>query len=131
MIGFWIFMLITALLIPAMMIFFGRRFRNAAPKTISQTFGYRTARSMINQDTWTFAHQLLGKIWLISGIALFVLSFALMLFLLGDSIDELARSSVYIVLAQVAVMLLTIIPVEAALRRKFDVNGNRKERNKA
>ena len=46
MIGFWIFMLITDLLIPCAMIGFGKLFLNKTPQNINYTFGYRTTMSM-------------------------------------------------------------------------------------
>ena len=63
--GFWIFMLIMVLLIPITMIAFGRLFLNSAPHNINSTFGYRTKRSMMNEDTWKFAHSYIGKLWFI------------------------------------------------------------------
>ena len=54
--GFWIFMLITDLLIPVIMTVFGWYFIKQAPKNINYLFGYRTEMSMKNEDTWKFAH---------------------------------------------------------------------------
>ena len=50
----------------------GRRktWYNKAPKDINHTFGYRTKRSMMNKDTWSFAHAYIGKLWLICGLVL-------------------------------------------------------------
>ena len=58
-----VFMLILLLLMPLFMIVFGRVFMTNAPKDINTSFGYRTKRSMKNQDTWAFAHkkQVLAK----------------------------------------------------------------------
>lgn len=61
--GFWFFMLIMDLLTPIIMIGFGRYFLKDAPKEINPVFGYRTAMSMKNRDTWEFVHKYLGKIW--------------------------------------------------------------------
>lgn len=54
--GFWIFMLAMDLILPLSMVFLGRYFVRHAPGNINMLFGYRTARSMKNQDTWQFAH---------------------------------------------------------------------------
>ena len=50
-VGFWVFMLIMVLLIPIIMITFGKLFSKKAPKDINYTFGYRTKRSMMNMET--------------------------------------------------------------------------------
>ena len=74
MTGFWVFMLIMCLLTPAMMIGFGKYFMKGGAKQINGVFGYRTTRSMKNQETWRFAHQYSGKIWHRSGLFLLPVS---------------------------------------------------------
>lgn len=61
--GYFLFMLITDLLIPAMMLGFGAYFKKRAPKDINHVFGYRTRRSTQNEKTWAYAHKTLGKLW--------------------------------------------------------------------
>ena len=55
--GFRIFMLIVVLLIPLTMLFFGWLLFRRTPKEINYAFGYRTKRSMRNEETWKFANQ--------------------------------------------------------------------------
>ena len=62
MLGFWLYMLAVDLLIPATMIGFGLLFLKRPPKKINAIFGYRSMRSMRNEDTWRFAHQHCGKV---------------------------------------------------------------------
>ena len=66
--GFWIFMLAMDLILPLSMVFLGRYFVRHAPGNINMLFGYRTARSMKNQDTWQFAHRYFGKLWYKMGL---------------------------------------------------------------
>ena len=61
--GFWIFMLIVVLLIPLTMLFFGWLLFRRTPKEINYVYGYRTKRSMRNEETWKFANQYFGKVW--------------------------------------------------------------------
>ena len=67
--GFWLFMLVSAMLIPATMLLFGLLFQTRPPQEINNLYGYRTARSMCNADTWRFAHVCCGKIWVRCGAA--------------------------------------------------------------
>lgn len=83
-IGFWIFMLIMVLITPLAMIVFGREFKKSPPKEINSNFGYRTKRSMQNQDTWDFAHYYLGKLWIKLGIPILFLSVGAMFFSFGS-----------------------------------------------
>lgn len=123
MMGFWIFMMIMCLLTPALMIGFGRYFVKGGPKKINGVFGYRTARSMKNQETWIFAHQYSGKIWLRSGLVMLPTSLAAMFFLFGKSIDLIGSAGAVIIILQCVVMISAIPETEAALRRNFDDSG--------
>lgn len=60
---FWVFMLVMSILIPTIMVAFGRRFRKAAPDKINRVFGYRTKRSMMNKKTWEFASEYISGVF--------------------------------------------------------------------
>lgn len=62
-IAFWIFVLAMDLLIPGVMIGFGKAFMKNPPREINPGFGYRTPRSSKNQDTWDFAQREMGVVW--------------------------------------------------------------------
>ena len=68
--GFWIFMLVMDLLIPVTMVFIGKRFQKKPPKEIKAMYGYRTAMSMKNKETWKYAHRCCGKLWYVSGLVM-------------------------------------------------------------
>lgn len=127
--GFWSFMLVTVLLVPLTMLVFGAYFSRRAPREINALFGYRTARSMKNEDTWRFAHRHIGQLWLWLGGVLLPLTVALMLlfwFLLPQTEGVVALYGLVIEGVQVVVLLLSILPTETALRRAFDENGDPK-----
>ena len=120
-------MLLTVWLIPVIMLIFGIIFSKTSPKEINYLFGYRTSRSMKNEETWKFAHCLLGKIWTRCGLVTLVFSFVPMLFIFGKSKDTIGNIGLAITFAQLLLLLLTIVPVEKALKENFDNDGNRKE----
>ena len=122
----WIFMVIMCLLIPIIMVLFGRCFMIKAPKEINYVFGYRTSMSMKNRDTWEFAHKLLGKIWFFVGIVLLPLSVIPMLFVIGCSEDSVGTVGTAVMMVDMVLMIITIIPVEIKLNKVFDKQGNRK-----
>ena len=121
--GFWIFMLIMVLLIPVSMIAFGREFMNSAPHNINSTFGYRTKRSMMNVDTWKFAHMYFGKLLFICGLIILLPSVVIMLFVLGKDVNTVGSVGAIIVFVQMIPMFGTIIPTEKALMKNFDEYG--------
>lgn len=124
--GFWIFMLMMNLLIPLSMIGFGWMFLKSPPKEINAVFGYRTRRSMLNPDTWEFAHRYFGKLWLCLGLILLPVSVLLMLLLLGKAADTVGIFGGALVMLQCVVLIVPIFPTERALKRTFDESGRRK-----
>ena len=120
---FWVFMLIMVLLMPTTMITFGRMFLKQAPKGINATFGYRTKRSMMNMETWKFAHRYIGKLWYICGLILLPLSVVPMIFVLGKGNDTVGTVGGIVVFIQLLPMVGTIIPTENALKKNFDKYG--------
>ena len=123
--GFWLYCTAMCLLVPAVMLYFGWRFLNRPPQKIKALYGYRTSRSMKNQQTWDYAHQVCGKLWFRAGAVMLPLSLLAMLSGLGKDTQALGIWLMGVVLVQVVVMIATIFPVEKALKRKFDKFGRR------
>ncbi|EJT6473745.1 TPA: SdpI family protein [Clostridium perfringens] len=124
--GFWIFMMVMELLIPLIMIIFGKQFSKKAPKEINYFYGYRTSMSMKNKDTWEFAHKYCGRLWLKIGWIMFVVSFIIMLFVFGKSEQVIGTWGGALCMVQMVVLVASIFPTERALRKNFDKYGNRR-----
>lgn len=121
----YVLQLICALIVPMMMVFFGLILLKHAP-ALSGAFGYRTSFSMKNDETWIFAQHRCGRLWLILGLALTSAALAVFALLL-KRMDALEKTAIALMLLEMAALLITIIPVERALRRNFDKDGKRKE----
>lgn len=124
--GFWVFMLAADLLVPCIMIGFGRYFLRHPPKKINALFGYRTAMSMKNQDTWVFAHQYCGRLWYRWGLILLPVTLLPLLLTAGQPADAVGAVGTAISLIQLIPLAGAIFPTEAALKRTFDEDGNRR-----
>lgn len=124
--GFWIFMLIMDLLIPLTLIGFGRYFSNNAPRQINAVFGYRTAMSMKNQDTWLFAHNYCGKLWFRSGLALLPITIIPLLCVIGGTKDTIGMVGSVICGIQMIPLIGSVFFTENALKKSFDKGGNRR-----
>ncbi len=124
--GFWVFMLLVALLMPCTMIGFGRVFAKGGPKQINSLYGYRTKRSMQNRETWAFAHRYFGRLWRIGGWVTAPLSVLPMLWALGRDVETVAYVGLAVVMVQLIPLLLPMFATERALRRTFDKNGKRR-----
>lgn len=117
-------MLVSDLLIPVVMIGFGRVFLKYPPKEINGIYGYRTAMSMKNKMTWEFAHKYCGKLWYICGLALLPVTIAAMLLVLGKGENAVGTVGGILCVIQMIPMIGSIFPTERALRKRFDKQGN-------
>lgn len=124
--GFWIFMLIMDLLLPFTMIGFGRYFIKKAPKEINAVFGYRTAMSMKNRETWEFAHKYCGKIWYVCGLSLLPITVLCLLLIIGKTKDYVGAVGGIICGVQLIPLIGSVFPTEIALKKNFDKNGKRR-----
>ncbi len=123
---FWVFMLVVNLLLPFSMLGFGSLFYKKPPDKINSAFGYRTKLSMKNQETWEFAHRTCGRLWRVLGLVLLIITVIAMLFLLGRNMESTAFFATGILVFQLLVMLGSILPVERALKKRFDKDGRRR-----
>lgn len=124
--GFWFFVLAMILLIPVIMIFFGKYFIKKTPKNINYLFGYRTNLSMKNEETWKFAHKHIGNIWFKWGLVLLSVSVLALLFVIGKDEDTVGILGSVITIVQLVPIVASIILTEKALKKNFDEEGNRK-----
>lgn len=124
--GLWAFMLLMTLLIPVTMLAFGRYFVKNAPKDMHAVFGYRTAMSRKNRDTWEFAHHYCGRAWCVCGAVMLPLSVLPMLFVMDAGKDVVGTFGYLIYAIQLVVFIGSILPVERALKKTFDSAGRRR-----
>ena len=125
----WAVLLMDVFAVPAILLGFGWRFMKKPPQNINGAYGYRTSMSMKNQSTWDFAHQVCGQVWWRLGWVLLALSAVFLAWMQtrpgGEQTNWLL--GILVVLGEGAALILTVIPVERALRKTFDQNGVRRQ----
>ena len=124
--GFRIFMLIVVLLIPLTMLLFGWLFFRRTPKEINYVFGYRTKRSMRNEETWKFANQYFGKVWYLCGLLSAPLSVIAMAIVFEKGTETMSTVGFIITMIQTIPLVGAMISTEIALKTYFDEHGRRK-----
>lgn len=124
--AFWIFMLVADLLVPVIMIYFGRLFSKKPPKEINSLFGYRTAMSMKNKDTWSFAHRYCGRLWYVWGLAVMAATIIVMLFVHGKTTGTVGTVGGIVCFVQIVPLLVSIALTEKALKKTFDEDGGKR-----
>ena len=118
--GFWIFMFCSDLLVPVVMLAGSWWFLKKPPRQINRFYGYRTMRSMRNQDTWDFAHRCCGALWQRLGWAVLVVSAGVMLPLMGKGDGVISAVGLILCIAQCVVLMVSVCLVERAMAREFD-----------
>ncbi|WML37153.1 SdpI family protein [Clostridium sp. OS1-26] len=88
------------------------------PKKINSWYGYRTALSMKNQETWDEGNKYSTNQYIIAGVILIIL---------GKVGFALFQSKGYLVslVAFIPVLMLTVFTTEKHLKKVFDSNGMR------
>ena len=124
--GFWIYMLGTEMLIPLIMIIFGYVFAHKAPEKINWLYGYRTRRSMMNMDTWSYAHRYIGKLWQVMGFVILLVTVIVMLLVMRKDKDMIGLAGGVLTALQLIPMIGSLFVTESELKKTFDESGNRR-----
>lgn len=120
---FWIYMLVCSLLIPLILLGAGALLAKHPPKQINWAYGYRTRRSTKSKETWRFAQAYAGRLWMRLSWPMLAASLAVMGCLYGGPVDTISLWAGILVGVQTLAVVLTILPVERALKRNFDALG--------
>lgn len=123
-----VYSIAMTVLIPLVMLFAGWMMKKHPPKNISSWYGYRTKRSMQSQAAWDFAHQVCGRLWITWGTVLLIGSG--LVCIAYPYVENAYRCMIMVVavLVQILLLLGTILPTERALQKRFDENGNPKDK---
>ena len=107
----------SILLIPLMIIVVGYLMVKFPPKKINYVVGYRTLKSMKNIDNWNFANKYCGKLLMITGFIMLLISF---LILILDNLKIIVVSEIVltiITLLQIIPIIIDAIMVEVKIRK--------------
>lgn len=119
--------LVGVFVAPVVLLLFGWLFTHGRyPKHPNGIYGYRTTRSMRNDETWTFAQERWGRSCWHVGWWLLLLSLFVVAILQTQSVRQHGPYVGAWITVQGVLTLATIIPVERALKTKFDEFGRRK-----
>jgi len=93
------------------------------PSGINNAYGYRTKRAMKSLSAWKFAQENCARIWIKAGKIMILPSAAICGVCWFVNERAMAVLLTVVPILQIAVMLLSIIPMEKQLKAKFDENG--------
>ena len=124
--GMWGIILVVVIVFGITMIGFGFLFERHSPKKVNFVFGYRSFRSMKNQETWDYGNKLNGLLLSRLGIVLFICSIAALIFAHGSSDTAIRNVGIVIVVVHAVLVVSSALATELALHRHFDNDGNRR-----
>lgn len=76
-------------------------------------------------DTWKFAHDYCGRLWLKLGLIILVPSIAAQIPFVHADDDTIGLMTLVLMMVQLVVVVASIFPVEKALKQTFDKDGVR------
>lgn len=109
-------MIYVIFIISFMILLIGYLMYKYPPKKINFLVGYRTFSSMKNKEMWDFAHEYCGKIWMILGLMMVILSSILYLLVWLKIISFTENILLIIISGEVVILLLSIFIVENKLK---------------
>ena len=122
---YWAVMIFSAVFIPAVMILCGYLLTHGADTRLHDWFGFRSKRARMSAEARQFANEYCGKLCKRFGVLLLIASLGAVVVLYFTGADR-DTSSMVMMFAQTAAMLLTIVLAEWKLRKTFDDSGNQK-----
>ena len=123
---FWWLMLVCNILVPIITIIVGWFMWKHAPQEINRIIGYRTKRSMRNEDTWQFAHNFCGKLLWIMGWIMLGVSVVVLIPFFNCTYDTIGIVAGISVAVQCVLLVMSYIPTEIALNKTFLDDGTRR-----
>lgn len=121
--AFWLFMYIVTLLIPGSLLLIW--YMCPKFKKINLKSGYRSTRSMKNQDTWDFSQKYCSKISLYMFFPTLIVSLLIMPLQIHQSIGIIGLIGFVVTMIQMLSYIVVIVKTETELKKHFDENGMR------
>lgn len=118
---FWITVLLSDLPTPIIISIIGILYTRKPAQQINWLHGYRTERSMKNQETWEFAQHYFGKVCRYCGIGFTLITFLLLFSAWGQPQDVVTTLGNILAAADCFIMLGLFFPTERALKKKYHV----------
>ena len=111
-------MLYTIFIIPVLIIIIGYFMYKYPPKKINWVVGYRTRKSMNNEENWKFANQYCGKLWIKTGLIMLAITLVFYTIFYLNVVRYTENILAILVLIQVAIIILPIFIVENKIKNK-------------
>lgn len=125
-IRFW--MGLAMLIGPILMMLSGAYYYYLSPKEANHKAGYRTYYGMGSVSAWKFTQGLAGKVWGFLGAGLAVVGIVGCIIMATQAPEKVVIPGLVILILEVVGVIAGFAVIEIAVYRRFDANGNLKEK---
>lgn len=123
-IKFW--MILLMLVGPLLMLALGAMYYYKPPKEANFSWGFRTYFSMGSVEVWQFTQRLAGRIWMVLGGIMSGATLVLGVLLSFISAKAVTVGAVWIVGAELILVVGSWIAINMTVLKFYDKNGNRR-----
>lgn len=82
---------------------------------------------MKNMDTWKFAHNYCGRLWYKIGCIMLLLTVVVQISFFRSGEEVIGTVGLVLCTIQIVVLIASIFPTEAALKKTFHEDGTRRD----
>ena len=109
-------MIYTIFIIPVMIIVIGYLMNKYPPKKPNWFIGYRTRKSIQNNDIWKTANQYCGALWIKLGILMIIITSIIFVLVYLNLINFTENLLIIVTITEVIILVQTIFIVENKIK---------------
>ena len=109
-------MIYTIFIIPIMIIVIGYLMNQYPPKKPNWFVGYRTRKSMKNDDVWKVANKYCGEIWIKMGLLMLIIAIILYILVRFEVFNFTENLLIIVTISEVIILVQTIFIVENKIK---------------
>jgi len=109
-------MIYTIFIIPVMIIVIGYLMNKYPPKKPNYLIGYRTRKSIQNNDIWKTANQYCGALWIKIGLLMLIITSIISILSYYELINFTENLLIIVTVSEVIILVQTIFIVENKIK---------------
>lgn len=109
-------MIYTIFIIPVMIIVIGYLMNKYPPKKPNYLIGYRTRKSIQNNDIWKTANQYCGALWIKLGLLMLIITSIISILSYYELINFTENLLIIVTVSEVIILVQTIFIVENKIK---------------
>ena len=113
---------------PVALMLLGAYYLYMAPPEANHKAGYRTFYGMGSVSAWKFTQKLAGRTWLISGLVMLLAAIIGFILMIKADVSRAVTIGLVVLILEAIIALVAYITIEATVSKRYDENGNLKNK---